>query len=353
MNTSAPIILREGKHTESDVKDIRKREVLKTLDVFEDQLKELYEVMHPDLKFSGDYEKRVGAFVEKRVQKKSAGDWIYYPWSKILLHTVNEKEHNLLRTNRNKNIITSDEQQKLIDFTVGIVGLSIGNAMAVTMAYTGIGNTMKIADFDTLETTNLNRIRSGLQYLSSSKIDITCQQIYEINPYANLITYPKGLKVETLKDCVFGDPKPQIIFEAIDDFEMKVRVRMAAREARIPLIMLTNLGDNLLIDVERYDLDPKTPLFNGLVGNAAEYILSGSISEEDKQRYAVQLVGRENIPERVFESVQEVGKSLAGRPQLMSTVTVGGGVAAMVARKIALKGPLSSGRKLIRLGDIL
>ena len=352
-NLPKPVILREGTYSGRDLEKLESEcDVFETRDIYVQQLTELFEITHPEFKFSETYKKRVDDFVKEKINEENTGDWIYFPWNKVLLHTIDEEGYHLLQTNRNRNIITAEEQKKLLNLKIGVIGLSIGGGMAVTMAYNGIGNVMKITDHDILTTTNLNRLRGGIHQIGEPKIKIISQQIYEVNPYAHLITFPKGLNKDSLGDFIENDPKPDLIFEEVDDFEIKIRIRIVAREAGIPVIMLTNLGDRLLIDIERYDLDRKIRIFNGLDGGIADQILSKPISEEDKKRYALQIVGLDNIPGRVVESVKEVGKTLAGRPQLMSTVSIGSGVAALLARKFALNEDLPSGRRLIKFDDI-
>jgi tRNA A37 threonylcarbamoyladenosine dehydratase len=258
-----------------------------------------------------------------------------------------------VRTNRNRNIINEREQKKLAAATIGILGLSIGNGMAVSLAYNGIGGQMKIADFDKLSVSNLNRVRAGLGEIGNHKVDITTQQIYEVNPHAKLTSFSKGVKKQDLDSFLTKTPQVNIVLEAIDDFEMKIRVRLAAKKAKIPVVMLTNLGDSLLIDVERYDTEQNTKLFNGLIGQTAEEILSKPVTEEDKKKYALAIVGKENVPPRVLESVMKINKTLVGRPQVMSTVTIGSGVAAYVVRKILLGDKVVSGRRRIVFDDFL
>lgn len=346
-----PIILKQGQYSAAEISRLKKK-ASEVLDIYKSQLEELFEIENPNTLFDEDFHKRQKKFIKERLSQKSPGNWIYFPWNKQLVHVVTENEYNDLRTNRNQNIITKQEQKLLRRATVGMVGLSIGNAMAVSMAYTGIANTLKLADFDILSTSNLNRIRSGLSFIGKRKIDITSQQIYEINPYANLKLFDKGLKKTDL-DKFFSNPKPVVVFEAIDDFEMKIRVRIAAKKAKVPVVMLTNLGDSLLIDIERYDTEKKVKIFNGLIGDIGEQILKKPITEDDKKKYAIGIVGKDNIPERVFKSVLEVNKTLVGRPQLMSTVAVGGGIAAMIARKIILGEKIKSGRTRIVFDNFL
>ena len=259
---SEPIILREGKHTLGDLDALRKMQpIWKEVDVYEKQLKELFEITHPSLVGTEKYEQECAAFVTQLREREKmglTGNWIYFPWSGLLLHTVSEQEYFLLRTNRNRDLITEEEQARLSELCVGIVGLSVGSNVASALAYGGIANTMKLAEFDALETTNLNRIRARIDHIGSAKIDIVAQQIYEIDPYARLHCYARGIDADVLSDFVTQEPKPRIIFEIIDSFEMKIHLRTLAREHGIPVIMVTNLGDRVLLDVERYYIPPAT-----------------------------------------------------------------------------------------------
>lgn len=332
-----PIILEEGKYTKNDLEKIKKQnKIWKIIDIYNQQLKELFEINNPSLK------------VPKDIQKRSEGNWIYFPWNGYLIHTVCEKDYFILRTNRNKNLITKSEQEKLSKVCIGIIGLSVGSATALNLTYLGIGNTFKLAEFDNLETTNLNRIKAGLHQVGLPKVDIASEQIYEINPYIKLELFPKGLTKDNLEKF-FQDPIPQIIFEIIDDFEIKILIRQKARKLGIPVIMPANLGDSVLIDIERFDLDKSLPLFNGAIGDLPEKILENPL--EDRNKYAVQIVGLENIPKRAIESVKEIGKTLVGRPQLSSTVTISSGILSYLAKSIVLGENISSGRYRIAFED--
>jgi hypothetical protein len=345
-----PLILCEGRDTPARLAWFKRRYPIREVrDIYELQLEELFEVTHPRLRHSPHYGEKLREFLEKRLRprKKLIGNWVYFPWSGVLLHTVTEEEYELLRTNRNQELITREEQQKLRRFVPAVMGLSIGNGLAVALAHQGVGKTMKLADHDALATTNLNRVRVGLPGVGVPKMTLTSREIYEINPYADLMLFPQGVTSQNVS-LLMRAPKPDVIFEAIDDFEMKVRIRLAARNAGVPVVMLTNLGDQVLIDVERYDKNRRLPLFHGLIGKTVEQILTRPITEADKQRYAVRIVGKRNVPPRALRSVKQIGKTLVGRPQLMSTVTVASGLSAYLARRLALGEPLESGRKLVK-----
>ena len=63
-----------------------------------------------------------------------------------------------LRLDRNRNKITSAEQDRFGRLTIGIVGLSVGHSIAHTLALEGLCGRLRLADNDRIELSNLNRI---------------------------------------------------------------------------------------------------------------------------------------------------------------------------------------------------
>lgn len=351
---NSPIILIEGKYSEKDLNNLKEEyKIWQINDIYKLQLGELFEILNPDILQSKDFSKKQKEFVNAKVKKKNSGNWIYLPWDGHLIHCLNENDYFLLRTNRNKLLITQEEQEKLNKACVGLVGLSIGSHFALSLTYSGIANSMKLAEFDAISTSNLNRIRAGIKDINVPKLDFISQEIYGLNPYADLSLFKNGLNDSNLGSFFNKGKKLNVIFEAIDDFEMKIKVRIEARKQRVPVIMLTNLGDNLLIDVERYDMDSKLILFNGLIGDTPEEILNSKITEEKKIKFAVNIVGKEHLSERIMETLLEINKTLVGRPQLFSTVSVGGGFAAYLARKLILEQGLKSGRYFVSFDQFI
>jgi tRNA threonylcarbamoyladenosine dehydratase len=351
-----PIILFDGNYTEKDLQNFRKKhKIWKEIDVYEDQLRELFEIQQPYKLTSATFKKELAEYLSKQLDKNSKikGNWIYFPWNGHFVHTVAEEDYYDLRTNRNRHIITDKEQKILYDSCVGFLGLSIGQHMALGLAYNGIAKHMKLAEFDTLSTSNLNRVHAGIKDIGKAKNELASELLYEINPYQEITNYTEGLTGKTLHDFFDNRSKLNIVFEACDDFKLKIKVRIEARKRRIPVIMLTNLADSILIDIERYDLDPKLPLFHGLLGDLPQEIIANEISEKDKVRYAKDLVGVEFIPTRVLQTLYDINKKVVGRPQLNSTVTVAGGLAAYLARRILLKKHVWSGRKHISFNTLL
>lgn len=343
----SPIILREGEFKIKDLEKLmRTRKVWKTLDIYKSQLSELFEIKNPN--HLGE-EEPLSKFLKENLSGEInlMGSWIYFSWSGVLLHMINEDDFYSLRTNRNRDIITVNEQNKLKNFKVGIAGLSVGSNIALTLVHLGVSQDLKISDPDELATSNLNRVASGVLDLGLNKAILTAQKLYEVDPFLNLQIYNKGLTKRSLNDFFTKDNKLNLIVDSIDDFEIKVRLRIFAKKERIPVLMLTNLGDSCLVDVERYDIEPKTKIFNGLLGNLHTEILKTNMSEENKTKLAAKIVGIEHIPNRAIESLLKIGKTLVGRPQLGSTVSISAGIAGYVIRKIATKERWPSKRLLL------
>src|SRR3989344_5212951 len=177
-----PIILEENSPTKNlkELKDLYRPN--KIIDLYDEQLKELFEITFPNLTGMEEYESKLKYFIKTKYQigGRTSGSWVYFPWNSKLVHTVNKNDLYRLRTNRNRNLITSKEQEKLKCFVVGVIGLSVGSNIASSLVYQGLSsNRLKLAEFDTLETTNLNRIRAGISDIGRKKIDVLAQQIYE------------------------------------------------------------------------------------------------------------------------------------------------------------------------------
>ena len=109
-----------------------------------------------------------------------------------------------LRTDRNRNKITTDEaRRRLRQKTIGVVGLSVGQASAVTLAMEGVGGRFRLADFDTLGLSNMNRPARERQWPSGIKKTVLCaRQMFEIDPYLDIALWSEGLSTDTF-DRVF------------------------------------------------------------------------------------------------------------------------------------------------------
>jgi hypothetical protein len=330
---------REGDYSQAELEALRNRvRVWAEHDVLLAQLQELEEIRHLSM---GDL---------TPANASERGDWIYFPWSGVLYHGVTKDEFDELRTNRNRNIIDAEAQRRLLDVSVSIAGLSIGINIALAVARSGIGSRFVLADRDTLAATNLNRTPYGATDIGIPKTELARRALLEISPYIDVVTMREGVLDSNISEFVGHSA---LVYEEIDSWDMKLGIRVAARDARVPVVMLTNLGDNLLVDVERFDNDPDLPVFNGRLGWKDSVADLRRLTPVEQSRIAVEIVGADNVPTNALMSLPEIGRTLVGRPQVASSVTVGAGLAALVGRQILLGADVPSGRQHISLRESL
>lgn len=347
-----PIIFHEGRYRFEEIIKFIKKNKPQIKDIYAEQIQELFEINNADKIFDNNFSSEKLKFAKKIIADKSKGTWIYYSWNNIFTHILCEEDYYKLRTNRNRNLISQDEQLKLKDTRVGVVGLSIGAAFARNLVQQGIGKYLKMAEFDILATSNLNRIFARAFEVGQPKLRLISEQIYEIDPYWNLELYPQGLDELDFGKFLIKPNRVDIILEAIDNLKIKIKLRIAARHNKIPVVMFTNLGDSVMIDVERFDLNSNADLFNGIIGDVPEKILADEIDSKNINKYVTELVSVANTPKRALDSLALIGKELVGRPQLSSSVNISGGLSSYVCRKIILKENLPSGRFIWKFDSI-
>lgn len=327
---------------------IASNHVWQTHDTIVQQLTDLAKARHP----------RTGSITEaclsneinnltQGVPLKEYGRWIYYPWSGRLVHLLPPTEFQELRLNRNQPKITKAEQQRLAQYTIGIVGLSVGNAVALTLALEGIGGFLKLADFDHLELSNMNRLRAGVHEIGLPKTVLAARQIYEMNPYAQLSLFHQGLTTENLEQFLLGEPALDIVVDECDDIRMKIVLRERARALRLPVLMETS--DRGMFDVERFDLEASRPLLHGFLGALHSSDIPLHLTTEQKIKFVLPMVGVETLSTRGAASLFEIGETIVTWPQLGSDVVLGGATVSKAVRRLVLGESLPSGRHYIDL----
>lgn len=276
------------------------------------------------------------------------GSWVYYPWKSELVHVLSQDDFEALRTIRNRDLITNDEQGVLFDFSVACFGMSVGSAGAQALALTGISRNIKLVDGAVISGSNLNRILTGVTSVGKSKAQVIAEQIYEMNPYAVVKTFDK-VEQGNIND-IFDKPwKVQAVVDEIDDIEMKVRIRAEARKRKIPVLMATEIGDTVILDVERYDKEPDRALFHGRVPGI-EALLTDEIRDyREWTKHAVSIIDPRNMSIKMQKSLLKIGTTIVTHPQLGSTVMMTGGVLAFAVKNIALGNSLESGRYVVSL----
>jgi molybdopterin/thiamine biosynthesis adenylyltransferase len=278
------------------------------------------------------------------------GVWVYYPWTRRLVHLLDEAEFTELRTERNHHKLTMQEQQILARKRIGVIGLCVGKATALIMAMERSFREIRLADFDTLDLSNMNRMPSAAHQIGVSKVVLTAREIAEIDPFLRVTCYADGIHEENIDAFLTDSGTLDLILETSDSLDVKFFAREHARELEIPVI--TYASDRSLLDIERFDLEPNRPLFHGLIGNM-QYERFKALSIQERLEFADKMVGAEALPKRLKHMLIEEDGSLYTWPQLASTVVMGGALTADIMRQILLDQHDASGRFPIDLEMLL
>jgi len=347
-----PVIL--NPELDSDQKlihDINQISGLVKVDTLMIQVAELIKINNPSQKFSED---ELLALAEDHISlhsKNALCNYVYFPWRNILTVLLKETDFIKVRTARNKNKITVEEQDVLSHKKVGVIGLSVGQTVALSLAMERSFGELRIADFDTLELSNMNRIRTSVCNLGEKKVHIVAREIAEIDPYLKVTLYDEGISQDNMQDFLTGGGNLDLLIEECDSLPIKISSRLMAKSMGIPVLMDTS--DRGMIDIERFDLEPERPIFHGrLVEFGEESQLLTNIREKG-QAYFMNIVDFENVSERGKESFMQIGKTISTWPQLGSEVIYGGGVCASLCRKIILGEKVNSSRFYVDLNAYL
>ncbi|RMI34843.1 Rv1355c family protein [Nocardia stercoris] len=273
--------------------------------------------------------------------------WAYYPWRNALVGVPGPRTMRTIRLDRNRNKLSQAEQERLGTQVIGVVGQSVGHAIAYTLAQEGTCAELRLADFDELELANLNRVPAGLFDLGLNKAVVTARRIAELDPYFPVVVYPAGITDDNIDEFFTG---LTAVVEECDSMDIKLAVREAAQQYAIPLLMETS--DRGLLDIERYDLEPGRPLFHGLLNGATRADLRG-LSTRDKAPYVARILDPAGMSVDFAAGLVEVDQTLSSWPQLGGDVQLGGASVAAAIRRLGLGRRLPSGRTRVDLEQCL
>jgi tRNA A37 threonylcarbamoyladenosine dehydratase len=351
-STYKPLFYRlTNKEDEQAFSDLLSVPGLTVVDEIEGQLQEFVKFKYPSLKLKGDkLKEKVNAHVGD-TSLFNYGVWVYYPWSARLVHVLDKEEFIILRCSRNHYKITPEEQTVLSQKKIGVIGLSVGQSVSVTLAMERICGELRIADFDVLELTNLNRIRTGIHNLGLYKVYSVAREIAEIDPFINVKCFEEGLHEKNMDTFFMDGGKLDLLIEESDGFDIKITSRLKARELKVPVLM--EASDRCMVDVERFDLEPKRSILHGILDHLDVEFLKKLTDNEEKIPYMLDVLGIDSSSLRLRSSMLEIGESITTWPQLASAVTMGGGITADVARRILLNQFSSSGRYYVDVEEII
>ncbi|OMC21752.1 Rv1355c family protein [Mycobacterium colombiense] len=272
------------------------------------------------------------------------GRWAYYPWRRAVVAVLGPRGYRAVRLDRNRNNITPAEQDRLGALRIGVAGLSVGHVIAHTLAAQGLCGRLRLADFDHLELSNLNRVPATVFDLGVNKACVAARRIAELDPYLPVEVFDAGLTFDTVDAFLDG---LDIVIEECDSLDMKAVLREGARARRIPVLMATS--DRGLIDVERFDQQPQRPILHGLLGDLDIGLLPG-MSSREKVPHILRHLEAERLSPRTAASLLEIDRTVSTWPQVASDVVLGASALAEGVRRIGLGEELRSGRTRIDIG---
>lgn len=316
------------------------------VDTVLEQLDELVRSREPTLQLDGPATgQRVDALLGG-LPPELFGRWVFYPWSGRLVHVLPEPLHRELRLDRNRYKITAAEQTQLLSLRVAVAGLSVGRAVSSTLVREGLCGEIRLADFDAVSLSNLNRVAGGIADVGVNKAVLAAREVAELDPYVRVVVHEEGVHEDTLDAFLTG---VDIVLDECDDLAMKMLLRERARTRRVPVVMVTS--DRGLLDVERFDREPGREPFHGVLAGRRAVDLRG-LTTKQKVPYVLRIIDAERMQPRTAASLVEVGQTLSTWPQLASDVALGGAMAANAVRRIALGEFVMSGRYEVDL-DVL
>lgn len=273
--------------------------------------------------------------------------FVYLPWRNALTRILVPDLFHKVRLDRNRYKLTLSEMEALREKTVGVIGLSVGASIAYCLVQQGLCGHIRLADFDSLELSNLNRLDSSFINIGTHKADIARQRIAEIDPYLPVTIFKEGVAAENAESFARG---LSVIVEECDSMDVKLLIRQHARELGIPVVMETN--DNGILDVERYDLHEGLLPFHGLLGNVSAMKLANLTTEQKLGTFA-RFLDFENMSTRMSSSALEIGSTISSWPQLAEDVALGTSLVTCACRRILLGFSAPSGRSSTSVNSIV
>lgn len=312
------------------------------IDALPGALEELFLIEHPELRLSmPGVAQKARAFARAY---RGGSVWAYFPWRRLAVRIPDERTYFELRTARNRDLITEAEQAAYRKAVVGIVGLSVGSAVTHALTMTGGPKRLKLADPDTLEVTNLNRLKAALPDIGENKALIAARAAWELDPFLDIEVESAGLNRKSLAAFIDA-PKLDVLIDEVDDVELKFLLRLECRRRRVAVVMATDNGEGAILDVERFDTEPRRPLFHGRV--KLDPAKLGDLNRQAFAKVAEKIIDPKLLAPRQLSSLKRIGKTLAGVAQLGSAASIAGAIAAYAVRRIAAEEPLASGRYVI------
>jgi molybdopterin-synthase adenylyltransferase len=135
---------------------------------------------------------------------------------------------------RNLDIISPEEQLRLAESQVAVVGAGgLGGQVILLLARIGVGRLI-VVDYDRFDETNLNRQALCTQeVLQTSKSSAAAQAVASINPGITVVPHRVRISASLVDPILVG---ADVIVDALDNVPDRLLLQEAARRLGVPLV---------------------------------------------------------------------------------------------------------------------
>jgi len=293
-------------------------------------------------------------FLKEQENLQSA--WFYYPRNKHVVRFAPAFWHRIALVVRNSTLLRDREMKiawgeiraALENAVVAVAGCSVGNSAAHAIAGDLRPLHLKIADWKNYNINNANRVRLTYADFGVNKAVVTAEQIHAVDPFMKISVFSEGVHPGNVEDFIDGsaarqEQKASAIIEETDDPDAKIFMREQARRHRVPVVMVTDIGSAIQLDVRRFDVSDSLPL--AAAGLSDEELFAKrdewkkDLASRDKfYDFAWALIGRNYEKAAEFRRIIDKADPplFAGVPQLGSTAMAAGGIAAEAVARLLL-----------------
>jgi len=135
---------------------------------------------------------------------------------------------------RNREIISIQEQLKLAESRVAVIGAGgLGGHIIMLLSRIGLGH-LVVIDFDTFDETNQNRqALCSKESLRKSKTEVAVNMVHSINPGVDVTAYRARLTSSNAPKLLFGS---DVVVDALDNIHDRFTLEETTKKLGIPLV---------------------------------------------------------------------------------------------------------------------
>ena len=317
--------------------------------------------------FNEEWEKYSQKLLEIEGNRLDYGFYAYYPQRNELVRFCPSYWHHVVSVASSsklladpKNALTWAEIRHLFEnTTIAVAGCSVGSSVINSVVMDLRPANLKIADKSVYKMENINRVQlayyemvknqaqrtSAIDLSLKNKSAVVADQLYAIDPFLNVYTYEEGINSDNIDEFlgeVGGTVKTDIVVEEVDDPRVKIFIREEARKRQLPVIMVTDIGSAVQLDVLRYDKDKNLPLSWGVSDEVLKEKMEKVYEQAGNKKaffeFVDVLIGPDYRQGELNEIIQERVEIPTSTiiPQLGSTVAMAGAIAAESIARIRL-----------------